>query len=435
MRLTPGGFEDIMKSRGFLVFAVIISILLNISIPGYAYEDDGIGHGASGTVPAPEISAPSAILVEAETGQTLYYKSPQLPSHISAANKLMTVLVAVENGDLSSYVTISSESVYTEGSSLKLTVGEKYPLSDLLYAIMLTSANDATIAVAEHISAGDISRFVELMNKTAEKIGMTNTRFVNPTGLYDEEQYTTAEDISKLVRYAIKNPQFNTIFTTKVRPWDDKSGEGRILMSSNNLFWAYDGIRGGKTGYNEKEKQTVVCTAVRTNLQLISIVLDAPEKTMYSDTTALLDYGFGNFWKSTLVSKNDVIKKVEFEGNEVRLISQSDIMYVHPIGESYIKNFETTTDLKSPLKKTVAAGTATYVLADDTEITINLYPDSEVVPVEDWKTRVQKQITENKDIFLIVAILLVIEVIMLLYNIGKMFAKVVTLIYHRAKKS
>lgn len=423
-----------MRSRGLLIFAVIILIFVNISLPCYAQTDDGAGHGASGTVPAPEITAPAAVLVEVETGQTLYYKNPQLPLHISAANKLMTVLVAVENGDLFSNVTISSDSVDTEGSALNLTVGQKYLLSDLLYAIMLTSANDATVAVAEHISAGDIGKFVDLMNKTAEKIGMTNTQFVNPTGLYDEEQYTTAEDIAKLVRYAVKNSQFNTIFTTKVKLWYDKGSEGKILTSSNNLFWAYDGIRGGKTGYNERDKQTVVCTAVRTNLQLISVVLDAPEKTMYSDTTSLLDYGFNNFWKSTLVSKNDVIKTVEYEGKQVNLVSQSDIMYVHPIGESYIKEFEATADIKPPLKKTAAAGSATYILADGTEVTISLYPDSELVPSEDLKTSIQKRITENKDIFLLVAVLLVIEAILLLYNLGRMLAKFITHIRRRQTK-
>ena len=90
-------------------------------------------------------------------------------------------------------------------------------MGDLLYAIMLTSANDATIAVAEHVSSGDIGKFVDLMNKTAEKLGMTDTYFTNPTGLYDENQYTTARDIALLIRYAIANPQFNTLFTSKVR--------------------------------------------------------------------------------------------------------------------------------------------------------------------------------------------------------------------------
>jgi D-alanyl-D-alanine carboxypeptidase (penicillin-binding protein 5/6) len=407
----------------------------NMNSDVYGTTLDSIGVGAATMVPVPEISAPSAILVEAETGQTLYYKNIDIPLHISAANKLMTVLVAVENGQLSSFVTVSSDSVDTEGSVLNLKVGQKYLLSDLLYAVMLTSANDAAVAVAEHISSGDISKFVELMNKTAQKLEMTNTRFTNPTGLYSEGQYTTARDISKLVRYAVKNAQFNAIFTAKADAWDYAGSESRFLTSSNRLFWEYDGIRGGKTGYNNKDQQTVICTAARSNLQLISIVLDAPENTMFTDTTALFDYGFNNFRKSTLVSKNEIIKKVTYEENEVRLISQNDIMYVHPIGESYIKDFEATADLKPPLKRTVPAGNAVYILGDGTKVSISLYPDSEIVPVEDVKARIQKRIIENKDIFLIVAVLLAIEALLLLYNIGKLFSKLVSLIMRRKRRS
>ena len=215
-----------MQKRGFLVFFAVVNILISTSGICFANTEvtgsgadvtdtgtvEDAGRGAASRVPAPDISAPSALLMEAETGQILYEKNTGIPLHISAANKLMTVLVAVENGNLSSNVTVSSESVITEGSTLNLVVGEKYLLNDLLHAVMLTSANDAAIAVAEHISSGDIGKFVDLMNKTAEKLGMDNTHFTNPTGLYDENQYTTASDIAKLVRYASGNPQFSIIF-------------------------------------------------------------------------------------------------------------------------------------------------------------------------------------------------------------------------------
>jgi D-alanyl-D-alanine carboxypeptidase (penicillin-binding protein 5/6) len=430
-----------MLKRGFLVIFAAVYILMLVCAPGTAFANNGdtdtdaedAGRGAASNVPAPVISAPSALLMEAETGQVLYEKKPETPLHISAANKLMTVLVAVENGNLSSYVTVSSDSVVTEGATLNLVVGEKYLLSDLLYAIMLVSANDATTAVAEHISSGDTEKFVELMNQTAEKLGMTNTYFVNPTGLYDERQYTTAKDIALLVRYAIANQQFNTIFSAKIKTWYGKN-DARLLTSPINLFWAYDGILGGKTGYNVKEKQSLICTASRTNMKLISVVLDTPEDAMMPDTTALLDYGFGNFWKSTLVSKNEIIKTVEHEGHEVRLISLSDIMYVHPIGESYIKEFEFSADLKPPLKKTTPAGSATYILNDGTEIRIGLYPESEIVPVEDIKTRIQKRILENKDIFRIVAVLVAIEALLLVANVGKLIAKLISFIQRRGRK-
>lgn len=439
--------EDGMQKRGFLVFFAVVYILISTSGICFANTEvtgagadvtdtgtvEDAGRGAASRVPAPDISAPSALLMEAETGQILYEKNTGIPLHISAANKLMTVLVAVENGNLSSNVTVSSESVITEGSTLNLVVGEKYLLNDLLHAVMLTSANDAAIAVAEHISSGDIGKFVDLMNKTAEKLGMDNTHFTNPTGLYDENQYTTASDIAKLVRYATGNPQFSNIFNAKVRLWSDKD-KSRMLTSSNDLFWEYDGILGGKTGYNTKEKQTVICTASRSNLRLINIVLDAPDKTVFTDASALFDYGFDNFRKSTLVSKNEVIKTVEWEGHEVRLISMNDIMYVHPLGESYIKEFEANADLSDPLKRTLPAGSATFILNDGTKVVISLYPDSEIVPPEDMKTRIQKRIMENRDIFLIVAVLVAIEILLLIVNAGKLIAKFISFIQRRDKK-
>jgi D-alanyl-D-alanine carboxypeptidase/D-alanyl-D-alanine carboxypeptidase (penicillin-binding protein 5/6) len=199
------------------------------------------------------------------------------------------------------------------------------------------------------------------------------------------------------------------------------------------MFWSYDGLLGGKIGYNNKDQQSVVSTANRKNLNLISIVLDAPEQAMYTDTEALFDYGFNNFWKSTLVSKNEVIKTVEFEGHQVKLVSQSEVMYIHPIGESYISEFEATATITPPLKKTIPAGKAIYVLDDGTEVNISLFPESEIVPVEDTKTKIQKKINENKDIFLIVALLVVIEVILLLYNMGKLFVRLISFLIQRAK--
>jgi D-alanyl-D-alanine carboxypeptidase (penicillin-binding protein 5/6) len=455
-----------MKSRGFLLFLTTVFLLTVTPVTCFAGPEakysngdstgakepaasesaaaapaDGgsgadtanTGYGAASRVPAPEISAPSAILIEAETGQVLYHKNSETPLHISAACKLMTVLVAVENSSLSSYVTVSSDSVDTEGSALNLEVGAKYLMNDLLHAIMLTSANDAAVAVAESVSSGDMNKFVSMMNETAQKIGMTQTNFSNPTGLYDESQYTTARDLSLLVRYAIKNTQFNNIYSAKVKLWYDASNTPKILTSSNQLFWSYDGFTGGKIGYNNKDQQSVISTASRDNMKLIGVVLDAPEQTMYTDTASLLDYGFNNFWKSTLVSKNELIKTVEYEGHKVNLVSQNDIMYIHPIGESYIKEFEATADIKPPLKRTIPAGSATYTLCDGTEVSISLYPESEIIPEEDIKTTIEKKINENKDIFLIVAVLLAIEAILLLFNIGKLLVKLATAISRRSR--
>lgn len=373
---------------------------------------------------APEIQAVSAILSESERGQVLFGKNTSEPLHIAALSKLMTILIAVESGNLAANITISKDSVEAEGSALSLEVGEKYTLEELLYGIMLTSANDAAKAVAENI-AGDSDKFVAKMNETAAKLMMKNTHFANPTGLYDENQYTTAGDILIFMDYSLKNPVFNRIFGVQLRPWNHQDGSASILTSQNKLFWSYDGVDGGKTGYNEKDRQTLITTATRGNMRLICILLDSPEKDLFDNAAAMFDYGFTSYKKSILVKKNDVLKSLQSEGNEIKLVSNEDIYYVHPSGESYIKQYSTKADLQPPLLKSKIAGSATYVLADNTVININLYPSEEIVPPEDFYSAAKKKILENKDIFYLVIFLLVIEAILILANILKLFKKLI----------
>jgi D-alanyl-D-alanine carboxypeptidase/D-alanyl-D-alanine carboxypeptidase (penicillin-binding protein 5/6) len=235
-----------------------------------------------------------------------------------------------------------------------------------------------------------------------------------------------------LIRHAISNTTFNRIFSVKIRPWYGKGNETKILTSPNKLFWSYDGIEGGKTGYNKKELQTIISTAVRSNMKLISVVLDSPESTMYTDAAALFDYGFQNFRKSTLVHKGEVLKTAVMEGHEINLVSQSDIIYVHPLGESYIQEFSATADLKPPIKKTSPAGSASYILKDGTKVEIVLYPEKEIIPPDDLITSTRKKILENKDIFYLVLFLIVVEALLILFNIGKLVKKIVLLLIKRS---
>lgn len=421
-----------MCKRFLAASLIIIVFVLSCSVV-YAGQSDSILTYTSGNITVPEISAPSAMLIESSTGQLLYAKSPDTRLHISAACKLMTLLVAVENANLSSFITISSDSVSAEGSALNLEIGSKYSLDDLLHAIMLTSANDAAIAVSEHVGHGSIDEFVKMMNQTAVNLGMTNTHFANPTGLLDKNQYTTARDISLLMKYAVSLPVFDNIYSAKAHPWYNND-DSKILTSPNKLFWSYEGVDGGKTGYNSKEQQTVICSATRMNMKLICIILDAPEATLYNDASAIFDYGFNNFRKSTLISKGDVVKTENFEGNDINLISQSDISYIHPLGESYIDKFNVKSELKAPIKKNIPVGTAEYVLKDGTAVSITLYPETELTPPDDTKTIIRKKIVDNKDIFYLVIFLAAIEVILLLFNTGKLLKRLILLILKKNKQ-
>lgn len=376
----------------------------------------------------PSIKAPSAIVIESRRGQILYEKSPHIKLHISTACKIMTALLAIEHekGKLYSKVTISKECIEAGGSALSLEVGQKYTVEDLLYGILLTSANDAANALAEYVG-GDINKFVSIMNNKANELNLKNTHFANPTGLFDESQYTTAYDFAMLLKYAISNPVFSKLFSTDVKTWINEDGSTKILTNQNTLFWSYDGVDGGKTGFNDKEKQTVITTATRSNQKLVCVVLDAPKESMFDDSVKILDYGFKSYKTGLLVSKGSSLKTEKISDSEVNLISINDVYYTHPVGEYYVKaiNFNITKNLTLPVEKNKIIGTARYILNDDTIIDINLYPDKNISLPEDTYSKVYKKIMENKDIVILVVILLFIEAILMIYKLIKLMARLI----------
>lgn len=439
-----------MSNRKFIVSILLVSFLFTICLSGGVYAfSDKVSSGSlsaqtvqsnsnpsgDGNLPEePGIESLSAILIESGRGQVLYSKNSDLKLHISAACKIMTALVTIEkqSSSLKSDVIISKESVDTEGAALNLVVGEKYTIEDLLYAVMLRSANDAAIALAEYVG-GDVETFVAMMNDLAARLNLKNTHFSNPTGLYDETQYTTAHDIAMLIKYAISNPTFNKIFSTKSRPWINADGSTSILVSQNTLFWAYNGVDGGKVGFNNEEQYSVITTATRNNQRLISVVLYGPKNSIFDDTQKLFDYGFNNFMTGILVHKGEVLKTIQVGDTSLNLISIADVYYTYPIGQSYIKNFvvNVNQDLAPPIKRNFSVGTAKFVLMDDTVIDVSLYPENDIEPPEDFKSKIINKIKENRDIFYLVAVLVVIEILMALYKIFRLIVKLFTKIRNK----
>lgn len=405
--------------RLFIIFFITCFVFLQSISNAYANNDLNEFSLDSGDKSAgPAIRAPSAILFDAERGQILYQKNPDLKLHISVANKIMTAVLTIEKGNLENKVTISKESSSSEGSVLFLTVGEKYAVEDLLNAIILTNANDAANALAEYVG-GDINKFVEMMNNKAKELKMDNTYFVNPTGLSDEKQYTTAADIAKLIRYALTLPDFNRIFSYRAVPWINSKNSVDLLTNSNKLFWSYDGVDGGKTGYNQIDKQSSITSATRSGRRLVAIVLDAPENDVLADSVALLDYGFNNFKKGILVSKNQALHSITVANKEINLISINDVYYTFPIGEDYVSNVEIniTKDLNLPILKSRVIGIARYTLKDGTVINVNLYPDTDVYPPENLYTKLVNNLKEYKELYILVVILVIIEILIILYKI------------------
>lgn len=244
------------------------------------------------------VSARGAVLMEAASGDVIFGQNPNTRLPMASTTKIMTALVALERLSLDTVVTVTPDSVGVEGSSIYLIEGETLTLEQLLYALLLESANDAATAIAVAV-AGSVEKFADMMNEKAAELGLTDTHFVNPHGLDHEEHYTTARELALIARAALAHPVFREICSTK-RKTIPLHGDGgvRLLLNHNKLLDGYEGCIGVKTGYTKKTGRCLVSAAEREGVTLIAVTLNAPDD--WRDHTAMLDYGFGLYESVTL---------------------------------------------------------------------------------------------------------------------------------------
>lgn len=237
---------------------------------------------------ASDISADSAIVIEASEGAVLYEKNADAPKQIASTTKIMTALIALESCSPEEIVTIPAECAGVEGSSMYLKAGEKYTMRELLYGMMLHSGNDAAAAVACHV-AGSIPEFAKLMNERAKELGCEDTYFVNPHGLDAEGHHSTARDMARIAAAAMNNALFEEIASTK-----SITINGMTFKNHNKLLWSYEGAVGVKTGYTKSSGRSLVSCAERDGMRLICVTLDDPDD--WEDHAALYDEAFSR-WK------------------------------------------------------------------------------------------------------------------------------------------
>ncbi len=250
------------------------------------------------------VSAKSAIVIEASTGKVIWSKNADERLPMASTTKIMTALVALENCDIDKIVEVSPQAVGIEGSSIYLYAGEKLSMENLLYALLLESANDAAAAIAIEVG-GSIENFAEMMNAKAEELGLENTHFKNPHGLDDPEHYTSASDLAKIAACALKNSKFKEIVSTykKTIPLNETEGV-RLLINHNKMLKNYDGAIGMKTGFTKKSGRCLVSAAERDNVQIIAVTLDAPND--WQDHKSMLDYGFSLFECRALCGQDEL---------------------------------------------------------------------------------------------------------------------------------
>ena len=270
--------------KTYKVLTVILAVCIalgTVIIPIYAQETN---------LNSPSLSAQGAVLMEADNGATVLEKNAHTRLPMASTTKIMTALVALEMASPDAVIQIDSMAIGTEGSSIYLCEGEALTLEQLLYALMLESANDAAVAIAIGV-AGSLESFVDMMNAKAISLGLRDTHFANPHGLDAEAHYTTAYELAVLARAALQNPLFKTIVSTRKTTIPHSGTDGvRLLVNHNKMLRLYDGCIGVKTGYTQKSGRCLVSAAERDGVTMIAVTIDSPDD--WNDHTKLLDYGF-----------------------------------------------------------------------------------------------------------------------------------------------
>lgn len=282
------------------LFIALILFLLHFNIVAFATDIS--------------VSAKSAILINADTVEILYGKNEYEKRGIASTTKILTSLIALEYGEPQKEVIATKEAVTVEGTSIGLKAGDKISLSALVYGMLLESGNDAANVTAFAIS-GNITEFAKVMNTRAKQIGMLNSNFTNPSGLTDDDHYSTAYDMALLTSVAIKNPIFRKIASTESAVIDFGTPEAsRRLSNHNRLLKEYDGIFGVKTGYTRKSGRCLVTACERNGVTLIAVTLNAYDD--WNDHKKLYDYGFSLYNTEVIVPDASTVKIPVICGNK-----------------------------------------------------------------------------------------------------------------------
>lgn len=311
------------------------------------------------SIPARAISAKSAILLDCTTGRVIYEKNADVRSLIASTTKIMTALIVCEQCNVLDRVKIPKEAVGVEGSSMYLKEGEILTVQELLYGTMLSSGNDAATALAIYCG-GTIEGFVELMNDKARSLGLMDTHFENPHGLDSQRHYSTARDLGKLAAYAMDNPIFAKITSTKTVQVGN-----RYLSNHNKLLWQVEGADGVKTGYTRAAGRILVSSAQRGGRRLIAVTIYDPDD--WQDHAQLLETGFQCYSDRVVVEAGSILGKVEVAGGQeavVELIAKEDFTYALAADEMPRIILPSPGFVYAPVAKEQQAGVAQIYLQD-----------------------------------------------------------------------
>lgn len=414
------------------IFSLILAatLLFTAAFPAYATETEKTetettestttnteGTSTDSTSSELTLTAESAILMDATTGKILYEKNSRTKQYPASITKLMTILLALEHGSLEDEITFSHDAVFSiEPGSAHIAIqeGEILTLEQVLYGIMLRSANECANAAAEYVD-GSMEKFAEHMTARAKELGCENTNFVNANGLFDENHYTTAYDMALIAQELLKNETYRSMMsnTYYLIPPTNKQPEERPLhgqhqMLNENSLYYYEPAEGGKTGYTVEAQNTLVTYAKQGDTELIAVVLKCNGAQHYVDTKTLFEYGFANYQTVKAFSAADLTQNVAITETYKDKTTTLDTITVAPASDVYvtipknatIENITKAVDCPESASVPVTIGdklgTVVLSLNGEALATVDLTAQKEVKATTDEERAAQAAAARNK---------------------------------------
>lgn len=402
----------------------IISLILIFSIlfPIYCFADEEnieeaeeipeLVEATTNSAEEPNINSRSAIVFDRNSKEVIYGKDENTKKKMASTTKIMTCIVVLEKGELTDTVIVSKKAAGTGGSRVGLKTGDKVSVQDLLYALMLCSGNDAAVALAEHVG-GSVEGFAELMNAKAKDLNLSNTNFVTPHGLDNENHYTTAYELAIMADYGLKNKTFRSIVGTK-NITININGKPRNLNNTNELLGSVSGVYGVKTGFTNGANRCLVSSCKRDNLDIITVVLGADTKKFRTqDSLKLINYAMNNYkdinvekqineefekWKKENKSSMYINKGIK-ENAEVELEKiENKYITIKNTQENNIKiEINNIKKYEAPLTKGTVIGVVTVNVKGKTKLVVNIQA-SETIKRKNMLNYIKELLEKNINI-------------------------------------
>ncbi|QSO49638.1 D-alanyl-D-alanine carboxypeptidase [Alicyclobacillus mengziensis] len=266
--------------------------------------------------PFPNIISQAAVVMDMTTGTVVYAKAPLTEHYPASITKIMTAILALQHGKLSDIITVSKNAANQPPDKLYFVPGEQKTLKQMLYGLLLISANDAAVAIAEKYG-GSVSGFANMMNAEAKALGANHTHFVNPNGLPNPNHVTTAYDMALISRAAMQIPEFRKIVATKSYNWKGQAWQSK-LYNINHMLFTYPGAIGIKTGFTDVAHETLAVAATHGNDTFLAILLDAPTNyEIDNDATQLLNFAFAHYQTETIAHRGEILGQLQTSSGKV----------------------------------------------------------------------------------------------------------------------